>query len=517
MSGTRIVARLGRFAGAGALAGLLLAGGLPGTPKAGAAELPKYETAVAAELRSLVPAADYAARLESLTALAHPFDPALALPPETLARVAASPCGASIAKLIEATYRDPRSYAALTLVAAGLTPPPRHYGARSPWLGAKSADALLGRMVGYFLDWCTFLPRISGNQDNGLAYIEGVAWLYYRNKAGQDYVQGRDPADPGRPLDTGLAFTRDFSIERGRFMDDPASTKYVAEWIADPRIEIGDYPLQKASDYKSWNAFFAREITIDEKTRTIPSRPATMPLSRYPERDYIVVAPTDCIMNPLVQVLEKDGKERRRFLDNPLQRDLVLDVKGIPVSVESLLGSTPEALKKPFEGGSGVACVLMPNTYHHFHAPVNGTVRHAEIVKRGTYGYLDWPNWVPPSGNVGQPGTDFSQFQQFQRGVVIIEVHYKGAEGREKTGFVASIPVGLNTIGSVVLDPDIKPGKEVKRGYTRIGNFYYGGSLDILLFSKGLVSAAIQTRLGNQIAIFNNGTTPPVRPGGASD
>ncbi len=70
--------------------------------------------------------------------------------------------------------------------------------------------------------------------------------------------------------------------------------------------------------------------------------------------------------------------------------------------------------------------------------------------------------------------------------------------------------MGLATIGSVVLDDDVAPGLEVKRGYTRLGNFYYGGSLDILLFSEGLATGAVQTRLGNQIAIFDVGSSPAV-------
>ena len=107
------------------------------------------------------------------------------------------------------------------------------------------------------------------------------------------------------------------------------------------------------------------------------------------------------------------------------------------------------------------------------------------------------------------PGTDFSQFEVFQRGVVIIKISYAGAEpGEVLEGYVASIPVGLDTIGSVVLDSDIVPGAQVKRGYTRLGNFYYGGSLNILLFSKGIASPAIQVRLGNQIAILNAGNAP---------
>ncbi len=56
----------------------------------------------------------------------------------------------------------------------------------------------------------------------------------------------------------------------------------------------------------------------------------------------------------------------------------------------------------------------------------------------------------------------------------------------------------------------VVPGKVVKRGYTELGNFFYGGSLNILLYSKGLASGVVQTRMGNQINLFNVGITPAV-------
>ena len=199
---------------------------------------------------------------------------------------------------------------------------------------------------------------------------------------------------------------------------------------------------------------------------------------------------------------------RRQFISNPLEHDTVLDVKNIPINLMDLLGDTPQKLKNKFIGGTGLSCVLMPNTYHHFHTPVSGKIEHAEIVKSGTYGYLDFPNWVPLDGNVGRPGSDFSQFEVFQRGVIIIKVKYKGIKNQPLIGYVASIPVGLDTIGSVVLDPDVVKGAKVKRGYTRLGNFFYGGSLNIMLFSRGLATGAIQTRLGNQITLFDIGKAP---------
>jgi phosphatidylserine decarboxylase len=125
----------------------------------------------------------------------------------------------------------------------------------------------------------------------------------------------------------------------------------------------------------------------------------------------------------------------------------------------------------------------------------------------GTFGYFDWPNWVASDGNVGRLGTDFSQFEVFQRGVIIIKVKYTGVDNRVLTGYVASIPVGLDTIGSVVLDPSTVVGSVLKKGYSRLGNFLYGGSLNILLFSRGLASPVVQTRLGNQITILNTQET----------
>lgn len=428
---------------------------------------------------------------------------------ETIQRVAASPCGASLTYLVGQYTTNPAVPKALDAVLKGLKDPPPGYGMKNPWRSRNAAE-LLDRMVATFLRWCVYLPQINGSQDNGLYYIQYFAWLYYQNQAGQDFVQGRNPLDPTEPLPTGRVFTKDFSRQRGAFMDSPASTAYVAQWIDDPRIEISDYQKRHPGDYPSWNAFFARELIIDRANRTIPSRPATMPLSQYPKRDYIVVAPTDCIMNPLVQVLTGNRTVTRRFIENPLQYDTVLDVKGIPMSLAQLLEGVPEKYRSQFVGGSGQSCVLMPNTYHHFHAPVNGKIVHAKVVPNNTYGYLDFPNWVPLDGNVGRPGTDFSQFQVFQRGVIIIEVTYADLSGKELTGYVASIPVGLDTIGSVVLNEDIVPGKVVKRGYTELGNFFYGGSLDILLYSKGLASGVVQTRMGNQINLFNVGTTPAV-------
>jgi len=469
----------------------------------------EYRQQVAPNLRELVPPEQFQSIRMSLRELQRQQSVEYAVSEVTIDRIAASPCGNALSRLVEQFLIDPRVPKAMDAVAGGLKDLPPAYDRPNPWKAAEDGRQLIGQMISYFADWCTFLPRINGSHDNGLVFIEDFAWLYYHNEAGRAFVQGRNPLAPEEPLAVGLDFTREFSKQRGAFMDSPASTAFIEEWIRDPRIEIRDYRKTSPKEYRSWNEFFAREIVADHEKQIIPSRPATMPLEQYPERDYIVVSPTDCIMNPLVQVLEKDGVPTRKLIENPLQLNTVLDVKGIPVSLAALLKGVDPRYRDAFVGGTGLSCVLMPNTYHHFHAPVNGTIVHAAVIPSGTYGYSDFPNWVPTSGNVGLPGTDFSQFQDFQRGVIIIEVKYADLAGRELSGYVASIPVGLNTIGSVVLDPEIIPGKTVKRGYTRLGNFLYGGSLNILLFSSGLAEGSVQTRLGTQINLLSVGRSPP--------
>ena len=425
--------------------------------------------------------------------------------------LSSSPCEDSLTYL-ETQYRnDERTRIAFDLVYQGLVDPPAGYAylpTKNPWRAAGNGAGLKDKMVSMFREWCTALPEIHGTSDNALDGIQYFAWLYYHNEAGVNFVQGRYPADATQPLETGAEFLYQFTQQLRGFMDSPASAKLVPEWVSDPRIEIGDYVTDR---FDSWNAFFARRLK-QNPDGGYPSRPVTMP-----DKDYVIVAPTDCIMNPLVQVLSDNKAYRRQLLENPLRLDTVLDVKNIPVSVRDLLAGTPEEVRNSFVGGSGLSCILMPNTYHNFHAPVDGTIVHKEVVASrtkfavGTFGYSDWPNWVPLTGNVGGPGTDFSQFERFQRGVIVVKVEYANLPGEKPeklTGYVAVIPVGLDTVGSVVLDDAVTVGATVKKGVTRFGNFYFGGSLNILLFSKGMVTPAVQVRMGNQIGVINVGKAP---------
>ena len=458
--------------------------------------VPTYEEAVTENWRSFVSAGQYVGAAAVLLKLnGEVSGPGLS--GQQIGRIAGSPCQESLSYLANQYLDDDAVRNALNLVRAGVQDPPPGYADGNPWKSATT-DELVLKMLNFFAGWCTSLPRINGSYDNGLNEIQEISWLYYHNQAGQDFVQGRDPANRDQKLITGWKFTKDFTLQLGAFMDSPASDTYLQEWVDDPAIEITDYQRQTYVQYDSWNDFFSRELITDTANQTIPSRPVTMP-----DRDYVVVAPTDCIMNSLVQVLDSGGEKKRKILENPLQYDTVLDVKGIPISLDQLLTGVDEDLRQQFVEGSGQSCVLMPNTYHRFHAPVDGKVVYSDVVEQNTFGYFDWPNWVPSTGNVGEPGTDFSQFEMYQRGIVIMEVTYDNLIEKDHKAYVAVIPVGLESVGSVVLR--VKKGDMVKKGYTELGNFYYGGSLNIILYSKGLASGVTHVRMGNQINVFNLG------------
>jgi phosphatidylserine decarboxylase len=372
------------------------------------------------------------------------------------------PCYKSIHALEEAYYnKEDTSFKELIDNAfANLQQPPEDY-ANNPWIGKQFSD-----LVVFLNKWATFLPVIHGSEDNGLMFIEEFLYFYYQNPYGVKFVQ----TSPGKEI------LQDFVKQRGAYMDSEESAAEVAGWLADDRIEKEDYnlPDSTAADggFKSFNEFFARTLKDQEG-----SRPQTMP-----ERDYVIAAPTDCIINSIpMKITDADTK---------------IPTKGNQaLNIIEMLDNSKYAEK--FIGGTALSCILMPNTYHHYHSPVDGKVVEAKVIEDAYFGYDNFPYWIA-HGNVGYKGTDFSQFENFQRGYFIIDTG--------KYGNVAVIPVGLNTISSIVFDERFKNLDDpvsVKRG-DHLGHFLYGGSLVIIIFeSDRYKSDAVRVRLGNQIGIFD--------------
>jgi phosphatidylserine decarboxylase len=373
------------------------------------------------------------------------------------------PCHESISKLKQAYENDKIFRFLIDQALANMHQLPEGYReGGNPWIGKNFLD-----LVTFFQEWCTFLPTAQGSSDNGLYYIEQMDFFAYKNPFGRAAFQ----------TSPGIELFSQFAGERGAFLNSPASTKQIANWLSNPRTEKEDYvlPDPKAPNggFASYNEFFSRSFQDQAK-----ARPQTMP-----DRDYVISAPTDAIINSIpVKIIDKHTS---------------LHTKGTQeLNIQQLLAGSGHWGK--FIGGTALSCILMPNTYHRYHAPVSGKVIETRLLGGALLGMENFPKFVPKSGNVGYHGADFSAFENYQRGYFIIDTG--------KYGLVAVVPVGLSTVGSVVFKDKFLKAKApvaVKRG-DELGHFLYGGSLVILIFEpKKYKSGAIKVRLGNQIGIFD--------------
>lgn len=325
---------------------------------------------------------------------------------------------------------------------------PKPDGTPNPWQGKSMED-----LYTYFNDWFYFLPGIN----DGLEYIRGFRWFYYKNPYGLSIVR-KEP---------GLSWTKNFVVERGKFLDSKASAHGVEKWLKEPSVHMEDFVVPQGG-FQSFNEFFTRNL-----------KPGVRPVAAIDD-DTVVVAPTDCVLN---------------IINSDLTTDAKIPLKGhAQLNVMELLNHSQ--FSDRFVGGTAVSCILLPTTYHHYHAPVSGEVQESkEKVSQQYFGMEDTPTLF----NKGSAGyfADFSVFEHFIHGYFVIKT--------QDFGYVAMVPVGLNTVGSVVFekkykDISSKTSVPVKKG-DKLGHFAYGGSLIILLFEKDRFSS-LRVPKGQQIGLF---------------
>jgi len=92
-----------------------------------------------------------------------------------------SPCANSLISFHNALAINQDVYAPLmAVINAGMTPPPVGYSPqndRNEWhqpVGANPFKGMAQEFAAVFTDWCTFLPSIQGDEDNGLTYIQKI-------------------------------------------------------------------------------------------------------------------------------------------------------------------------------------------------------------------------------------------------------------------------------------------------------------------------------------------------------
>ncbi|UED87380.1 phosphatidylserine decarboxylase [Streptomyces profundus] len=312
----------------------------------------------------------------------------------------------------------------------------------------------------FFREWYHWESGVN----NGLNYIEKFSWINYENDYGMVFVT-RGP---------GYKMTADFTNLQGRWMDSPESKDLIKKWVAElgPK-RMADY---KVADWPNFNAFFARELA--DGKRPIDAK----------DDNSVVVASADCVINMIVDELTDTTP---------------IPVKTVTMNIRQLLDDSPYAAR--FLGGTAVSCVLLPDSYHWYHAPVGGeVVESRDDIGGQYYGMRNFAELLN-KGNVGY-GYDYALFSNFRRGYVIIRTRYQDAQGGpDGEGYVGLVPVGLNSIGSVNFLDKFKGGTPstpvpVEKG-EKVGNFQYGGSLNILLFEPGRFPA-LQLLQGQRIGVL---------------
>jgi phosphatidylserine decarboxylase len=307
-------------------------------------------------------------------------------------------------------------------------------------------------LYSFFNKWFFTLPTVS----NGLDDIVVFSQLYYHNPFGLRLVN-QEP---------GLSWTLYFVREEGKFMDSRESTASIDQWQKDSSLHNEEY-LVPARGYQSFNEFFTRSL-----------RPGMRPVTR-PDDQATIVSPVD----GMVISLNVD-----------LKLDSAIQLKGrMKLNLNQLLGNSRFANR--FVDGSALSLVLLPRNYHHFHAPVSGEL----VESKQEVGTALFGSQLIDFFNTGVP--DISVFENYKHGYFIINTR--------RYGYVAVIPVGLETVGSVVFEKQLKDigrGKElmVTKGQ-KLGHFAYGGSMVVLLFEKDRMPF-VSVQQGAQIGVFSNET-----------
>jgi len=201
---------------------------------------------------------------------------------------------------------------------------------------------------------------------------------------------------------------------------------------------------KNVGDYNTFNDFFAR--AIDPEVRPLHS----------PGDEHVVVSPADCRLT-----LFPD------FIDSTAW------VKGNRWTIENLLEKRFKAVGDKVAGGSFVIARLAPQDYHRFHWPVSGKILKITPINGALY-------TVNPIA-INQP---INVYTENKRCIIEIDT------GEDNFGLVVMVPIGATMVGSYRLfEKDgipLQEGAQVSRGEVS-GEFRFGGSTVLILFSKNLV------------------------------
>ncbi len=282
-------------------------------------------------------------------------------------------------------------------------------------------------------------------------------WLVYNSPpwAGPKYIQPFDElanSEGGEILFNNNVFSSwfiEFLDARGQYLGTPQSLReeLYKEWNNFPDIDLKLYnpppskkknppPSKTTGGYASFNALFLRDL----KNPLEPDGAGDMS---------VLVSPANGTIH---QIYAQDLNTE-------------FEVKRDVINIRQALNNSPHAEK--FIGGKMVDILLWFTDYHHFHAPISGTVIEMNGYA-GSYNYnfknVDW----------------YKALAKHKRLCYIIQ--------SKEFGLVAMIPVGFWGVGSIV--STVKEGDIVTKG-DKIGRFGFGGSSILLVFEPNAIEFTI--------------------------
>src|SRR5262252_278476 len=251
------------------------------------------------------------------------------------------------------------------------------------------------------------------------------------------YIVDQAPGDQLNRDKTFTGWMKKLIEAWGQFLDTHASASGIPSFAARPNYNISDYFVEP-SGWLTFNQFFAREV-----------KPGKRPIAEL-HNDRVIVSPADSTFQ---------GKWA-------IDANSKVTVKGITWPVAQLLEGSP--YQNAFESGIFTHMFLRPDDYHRYHVPVAGEIKEVRNIHGRVY--MDVAR--RPDGILYPVDGETYQLEQ-ERGLIVID--------SPEVGLVAVLPVGMGSISSVKLTPEV--GARLRKG-DEFGFFLFGGSDIVMLFQN---------------------------------
>lgn len=298
-----------------------------------------------------------------------------------------------------------------------------------PWNVLKDAQyPALYEHIDQSVDYFWFLV------DQPLEELEGLGYYY-------PTLQYHEPI---------ASWCREYAQSWGAYLSTQESWKdeYAALFAADGRFGMDRGWYEDASNWQSFNDFFARYL----------SSPEVRPIA-----DVALTAPADSTPQGVWQI-DENGEL--------VHKDGVAIKSARFTSIRQLIGEG-SAYADAFAGGTLTHTFLDVNDYHRYHFPIDGTVLEVRKIE-GANAAGGITVWDEQTGRYvledAIPGWQMIE----TRDCVILDTAY---------GLVAILPIGMSQICSCNWEDSVQVGAQVQKG-DPMGYFLFGGSDIVMVFQK---------------------------------